>query len=164
MDGPLRLRGFRASGSPATELAQLFETQADAFFFTTQPWRGQGLDWWYIVPQGGQHVFFYSDKALQQLAEKHGYTLLELSSTRLFLNNRLAMHARPLSVADKIDYTFNRRKIFEVQDFFVNPAHRLHLLRDKKAMRKLAQKLFREHQRHSFKWTERDFEALTKLP
>jgi hypothetical protein len=40
-------------------------------------WRyfGQGKDWEYIGPEHGAHVFIYTDKAMQHIADKYGYVV-----------------------------------------------------------------------------------------
>ena len=57
-----------------TEIASL----ADNVFFTTQV-RPDSIDevedWWYLVPETGQHITFYSVKALELLAEMVGRQL-----------------------------------------------------------------------------------------
>jgi hypothetical protein len=34
----------------------------------------QGADWWYLACESGQHVFFYSQKAVQMIADRFGYS------------------------------------------------------------------------------------------
>ncbi len=148
--------------APASEISELLRADADFLFFTTQTWRGQGLDWWYIVPQGGQHVFFYSEKALQGLAEKHGYALMELSGVKLFLHQRLARAMRPLSAVEKLDYGLKKRRWARGDDLPTNCSLRLHLLRDRKTMRKLALALFEKHERDANRHIQKDFDALQR--
>jgi 2-polyprenyl-3-methyl-5-hydroxy-6-metoxy-1,4-benzoquinol methylase len=45
----------------------------------------QGADWWYLAPAEGQHVFFYSRRALQQWAAGHGYHLITVGVWQIFL-------------------------------------------------------------------------------
>lgn len=48
-------------------------------------------DWWYLIPDLGQHVTFYTEAALHELGRPHGY---EVSSDGVNLH---VLHRRPLS-------------------------------------------------------------------
>jgi hypothetical protein len=58
---------------PVADVGQLLGKRPRVFVATTVPYRGEGADWWYLGLPTGQHVFFYSDKALARLAQRHGY-------------------------------------------------------------------------------------------
>jgi hypothetical protein len=148
--------------SPDRECAELFSGKPDMIFFTTQTWQGQGLDWWYIVPLGGQHVFFFSDKALQSLAAKYDYTLIDLHGVKLFLRNEIAKSERELSAMETINYYVSKSRWKKGSDLPGDVSTRLHVLKDRKVMRQVAQNLFNKHQKDSFQWVERDFNALLK--
>lgn len=60
---------------------------ADLIVFTTQPYEGQGPDWHYLIPCSGQHVFFYSERALAQVGEKFGYRLRKTQAFLVFARN-----------------------------------------------------------------------------
>jgi 2-polyprenyl-3-methyl-5-hydroxy-6-metoxy-1,4-benzoquinol methylase len=148
--------------SPAEEIAGLLRADPDLFFFTTQTWRGQGLDWWYIVPQGGQHVFFYSEKALHALAEKNGYVLMQLAGVKLFVHQRLAGGRRSLSAGEKLGYALKKRQMARGDGLPADAAVRFHLLQDRRTMRKLALALFERHQRDGTRHIQADFAALQR--
>jgi len=59
--------------NPGNDFDRLFALEPEALLATTELYTGQGQDWWYLSPQTGQHVFFYSEKCLKLLARKHGY-------------------------------------------------------------------------------------------
>ena len=155
---------FEHMVTPERDCAELFQADPDAIFFTTQIWKGQGLDWWYIVPLGGQHVFFYSEKGLQLLADKHGYTLIDLRGVKLFLNNRIAKDAREFSTVEKMGYLLDKPRWQKGKNLPENLSARLHLLKDRKAMKKLGLQLFQQHEKNSFRWVEEDFKRLTGEP
>ena len=52
---------------PAETLRELAPA-ADALLVGTEPYLGQGNDWWYLTPKTGQHVFFFSPQGFQWLA------------------------------------------------------------------------------------------------
>ncbi len=60
---------------PRQELADLLALGAPLLIFTTWLCDGEGDAWIYLVPECGQHVFFYSKKGLTDLAAAHGYVL-----------------------------------------------------------------------------------------
>jgi 2-polyprenyl-3-methyl-5-hydroxy-6-metoxy-1,4-benzoquinol methylase len=148
--------------SPGRECAELFQSKPDMIFFTTQTWQAQGLDWWYIVPLGGQHVFFFSDRALQSLAAKYDYTLIDLPGVSLFLHNGIAKGEHKFSAMETITYHVNKSRWKKGSDLPTDISTRLHVLKDRKIMRHLAQNLFEKHQKDSFHWVERDFNALLR--
>ena len=79
---------------PASEIARLFTLRPDVIVATTQLYRGQGKDWWYLSAQTGQHVFFYSKRCLQQLAHNYGYHYLDADSLHVFSAKPLGMFRR----------------------------------------------------------------------
>ncbi len=52
---------------------------------STGIYTNQGEDWWYLASEAGQHVFFYSRRALGRVARKYGYDLLVSGGYLLFL-------------------------------------------------------------------------------
>jgi predicted O-linked N-acetylglucosamine transferase (SPINDLY family)/glycosyltransferase involved in cell wall biosynthesis len=58
---------------PATEWEAIFATGPDFIIGTTGLYTGQGVDWIYLSPESGQHVFFYSPNAFAYIAGKHGW-------------------------------------------------------------------------------------------
>ena len=57
---------------PAEEWARIFATDPDFVIGSTGLYEGQGPQWPYLSPESGQHVFFYSFKALEHIARQHG--------------------------------------------------------------------------------------------
>lgn len=70
---------------PSQDLRALFAPQPHALLVSTDVWERQGPHWWYLAPDTGQHVFFYSRRALGQVAEREGYRLLRVGGYWLFL-------------------------------------------------------------------------------
>lgn len=71
--------------NPAKDLRALFDPRPPVLLVSTDTWEGQGADWWYLAPDTGQHVFFYSRKALTQMAAREGYRLARTGGYWLFL-------------------------------------------------------------------------------
>jgi hypothetical protein len=70
---------------PQETLAEIFAQRPALHIATTQLFKGQGTDWWYLMPDSGQHVFFYSPKALRMVAERFGYHVLFGRGYHVFL-------------------------------------------------------------------------------
>ncbi|MEW5894791.1 MAG: class I SAM-dependent methyltransferase [Candidatus Omnitrophota bacterium] len=77
---------------PATQFQKLFDF-SDTIFFTTELIPDNSLpekDWWYFSPEHGQHISFYSKKALQHLADKLNANLLTNGrNVHLFTKTRI---------------------------------------------------------------------------
>jgi hypothetical protein len=73
--------------NPKNDLQEFFGYNAKALLLTTAIYRNQQKDWWYFSPESGQHVFFYSMKALKRIAEKYKYTLVTSGGFILFIKN-----------------------------------------------------------------------------
>lgn len=51
-------------------------THADSIFFSTTLAPAEGIkDWWYLTPETGQHITFYTLDALHRLGDRHGLKL-----------------------------------------------------------------------------------------
>jgi hypothetical protein len=74
--------------NPRVDLEELFQFQSKALLLSTAIYDGQSKDWWYLVPESGQHVFFYSKKALEMIAKKYGYSLVMSGGFILLLKER----------------------------------------------------------------------------
>ncbi len=60
--------------NPKIDLEDLFGLRPAALLLSTSLYTNEGKDWWYLTPESGQHVFFYSRKALDLIVEKYGYS------------------------------------------------------------------------------------------
>jgi hypothetical protein len=78
---------FEHLSNPREELAAMFAAQPTAFLASTFTYSGEGPDWWYLIPDTGHHIFFYSEAALQMIAERHGYELLRPGGYILFVKS-----------------------------------------------------------------------------
>jgi hypothetical protein len=70
---------------PREELRALFDPRPPALLLSTDAWEGQGPGWWYLAPETGQHVFFYTRRALEALAAREGYRLARTGGYWLLL-------------------------------------------------------------------------------
>jgi hypothetical protein len=52
--------------------------------------RGEGIDWSYLAPYAGRHIFFYSPKALLEIASSRGYEAI-------LFNNLIVYHKEPIT-------------------------------------------------------------------
>jgi hypothetical protein len=71
--------------SPRGDFDAIFAAKPRAVLLVTELYAGQGKDWWYLAPEEGQHVFFYSRQALRFVGERYGYHLLLCRGFILYL-------------------------------------------------------------------------------
>jgi hypothetical protein len=62
--------------NPEQNLADLFAKDAQFYLFSTGIYNGESKDWWYLTPNTGQHIFFYSKNSLEIIARKHHLSCL----------------------------------------------------------------------------------------
>ncbi|MGA1860172.1 glycosyltransferase [Azospirillum sp. 11R-A] len=74
--------------NPAQDLDGIFAADSDIVITTTQLYRGEGPDWFYLSPDNGQHVFFYSLRALDMVAQRYGMRLHSSGQTHVFYRER----------------------------------------------------------------------------
>ena len=71
--------------NPADDLVQLFESRPALVIATTELFTGQDSNWPYFAEGTGQHVFFYSQKALTQIAKQFGYSIAQVGGLIVFV-------------------------------------------------------------------------------
>jgi hypothetical protein len=70
---------------PSREIAEMFARNPRLLLLSTEPYSGQDRDWWYLASEAGQHIFFYSHKALEWIGQKFGYDVLTVGGFVLFV-------------------------------------------------------------------------------
>ncbi|MDH3577372.1 MAG: class I SAM-dependent methyltransferase [Gammaproteobacteria bacterium] len=93
-DTPDLLIGFELLehfSNPKSDVKDLFEYRPGALLLSTEIYTNEGKDWWYLLPESGQHVFFYSRKALEQIADKYNYSLVFSGGFILFVRSASAL-------------------------------------------------------------------------
>jgi hypothetical protein len=76
---------FEHFENPQVDLELLFKSNSDVLITSTGIFNGQNADWWYLTPETGQHLFFYSRNALELIGRRYGFKLLFFSSYILFV-------------------------------------------------------------------------------
>lgn len=71
--------------NPSVDLDRFFEKRPKTLLITTTPYSNQDAKWWYLAPESGQHIFFYSINALEYIANKYGYDLHRVDNFLLFI-------------------------------------------------------------------------------
>ena len=70
---------------PDEDLAKLFRMDPEVLIASTVPYSANyDESWWYLSPGHGQHVFFYSQRALQMIADRYGYSLMSINEWHIF--------------------------------------------------------------------------------
>jgi Methyltransferase domain len=62
--------------NPVIDLDELFRIDSNTLLISTSIYKNEDKDWWYLAPESGQHVFFYSKEGLDWIAKKHNYRLI----------------------------------------------------------------------------------------
>jgi hypothetical protein len=75
--------------NPAEEIEVFFESNPTYIIISTGLYESQKSDWSYLTPWSGRHIFFYSLKARQMIAQKFGYYLLNMGSFSIFSKHKL---------------------------------------------------------------------------
>jgi hypothetical protein len=71
---------FEHLEQPSTELDEVFSLNPALLVASTALFEGQGPDWGYLGPAKSEHVFFYSRRALELIAERYQYRVLILKN------------------------------------------------------------------------------------
>lgn len=71
--------------NPAKDLERFFSKKPKTLLITTSQYENQGPGWWHLSTESGQHIFFYSRKALDLIAEQQGYELHVIENFLLFI-------------------------------------------------------------------------------
>ncbi len=74
---------------PAENLKELFEIDSKFILISTEIFSNQTSNWWYLAPESGQHVFFYSRPALQVIANRFDYDVMILGEFIIFSKHGL---------------------------------------------------------------------------
>ena len=82
--------------APSEDLAALFEPEPRVMIASTEIYEDHGPDWWYLSGASGQHVFFYSEEAMEFIAETYNYFYHRFGSYHLFSKRELKRVEKPL--------------------------------------------------------------------
>lgn len=95
IDLVLAFEVFEHFKDPGSEIRNLFELNPKAILISTELYNNQNQNWWYLSAETGQHIFFFSKKAVKKIANDFGYYLISskeitpLSGHILFLRSDL---------------------------------------------------------------------------
>jgi hypothetical protein len=59
--------------NPCADLGDVFAGDPPVVLASTMAYCGEDAAWTYLAPESGQHVFFYSERALRMIAAQRGY-------------------------------------------------------------------------------------------
>jgi Methyltransferase domain len=92
--------------NPKTDLGAIFGAAPKAVLIVTCLYEGQDENWWYLAPEEGQHIFFYSPKAIELIASRYNYHVLVLAGFILFTK------AKPTNLQTRLLRKIGPRAIF----------------------------------------------------
>jgi hypothetical protein len=87
---------FEHLSAPAAEIDALFALKPALLVASTKLCDGQGADWPYLVPETGQHVFFYARRTMETIAAKQGYSYINRGDYHLFVRDPVSSLQRIL--------------------------------------------------------------------
>jgi hypothetical protein len=93
------------------EFAELLECGAKVVLLSTGFYKGQGPQWWYISADTGQHIFFFSKKALRAFGQEHGFHVHFLSGFTLMLKRAAPIRTFLLRVILRKEFSFIGRSL-----------------------------------------------------
>jgi 2-polyprenyl-3-methyl-5-hydroxy-6-metoxy-1,4-benzoquinol methylase len=98
--------------NPLSELEKMLSYSSNIFFSTTiYPKEYNLLDWWYLIPETGQHISLYSEKSLNFLAKKYQLNYYKLSNDdHLFTKEKIAERLFKRIGSKKFQLIYNRMK------------------------------------------------------
>jgi hypothetical protein len=73
--------------NPRSDLHMLFQNNPKALLASTVRYSTQDSKWWYLTPETGQHVFFYSRAAMRLIAKQWGFDVVERGYYWLFIRS-----------------------------------------------------------------------------
>jgi Methyltransferase domain len=73
--------------NPQSDLQMLFQCNPKALLASSVPYSMQDSGWWYLTPETGQHVFFYSGAAMRLIAKKWGFDVIGQGYYWLFIRS-----------------------------------------------------------------------------
>ena len=71
--------------NPVVNLSNIFSYNPKVVLFTTALYNHQKEDWWYLSPEAGQHIFFYSKEAIELISKRYGYNFIISGEFILFI-------------------------------------------------------------------------------
>jgi hypothetical protein len=101
---------FEHLRDPNASIGDLLDLGADAILFSTGFFSNQGPDWQYLVPECGQHVFFYTERGLGYFAGRFGYDLLGAGRFHVLLRRGVDSRIRKLTE----DFPTKAESLYEV--------------------------------------------------
>lgn len=93
---------FEHMSNPSDEISELLKFSDNILFSTELVPRkeitGPG-DWWYFIPQTGQHISLFTEKSLESLANRHGL-YFHTDGIGLHLFTRVKFNNNPVNTRD----------------------------------------------------------------
>ena len=111
-DVVLAFEVFEHLPNPAEDLVQIFQWLPDFVYVRTCRYFGQSPDWTYLAPSHGQHVFFYTDAAMEKLARRFGYSVILPTDTDAIFSREPIPPLQRRALGAALSGQHIRRRIF----------------------------------------------------
>jgi hypothetical protein len=76
---------------PLAELSEMFRNKPRVVLFTTELYNGEGVNWIYLAPIHGRHVYFYTERAMHWIAARFGYRYFRFPLLHVFVSENEKM-------------------------------------------------------------------------
>jgi len=76
---------------PDAVFGRVLSRRPRSVLISTEIYAGQGEEWWYLSREDGQHVFFYSSKAMERIAKGAGYAYASFGGLHLLTREALSL-------------------------------------------------------------------------
>ena len=94
--------------NPAIDLNNIFISNSKAIILSTEIYKKQGNNWWYIGPECGHHVFFYSLQSLHYIANKYEYDLYIFDDILCFFRKDILTKSKLILMKILLNNKINR--------------------------------------------------------
>jgi hypothetical protein len=81
---------------PQKDLDSIFKNQPRFVLMSTNIYNGEDSNWWYLTPDTGQHLFFYSQNALNLIGQRYKYGVLTSGNYTLFNSTKLSFFKKTI--------------------------------------------------------------------
>ena len=75
--------------NPAIDLDSIFSRNSKSILITTGIYNENDMNWWYLSPESGQHIFFISERGINHISHIYGYSYYHFGNYTYFTKNRL---------------------------------------------------------------------------
>lgn len=115
---------------PGRDVGAILEHAPEVLVFSTELYEKQGADWIYLSPVTGQHVFFYSRKALEWIAARYGYRYFPLMHLHVMVKQAGALRVEAMERIAAASSEFFEKAALRLAAHLTDPYAWQHVMAD----------------------------------